>query len=279
MPRQRRGPRPARTGGAATRMHLPPHGPHGLQKSRRKLQRSKRARRAQARPCRAGRKIPNTANFPVCGIRTRGAQIRRGERSDAAHRREAGGKQQMTTQTEFLPCRAKSAAPVRPGRRRGNPHAPAAAAPAQDALYRRTTPPQTAAHRNAFSRMLAHSFRARRKNRTPPFSACFGGFRGEPYRRKARAASRKNAANRIVPAAPAGRGPALCESGKKNPEHCEFPCLKQDAFETWITASSYPHPAGNSAPARGRSESRVFPAAPARAGRGKCRSWKPPCRF
>ena len=44
--------------------------------------------------------------------------------------------------------------------------------------------------------------------------------------RKTRAASRGTAANYIAQAAPAGRWPALCESGKENCKHRKFPCLQ-----------------------------------------------------
>ena len=64
---------------------------------------------------RAGRKIVNTANSPVCRTRARG------ERSDAApsshsRRQNRSGNCQITRGFKTLPCRPNGTAPVRPGR-------------------------------------------------------------------------------------------------------------------------------------------------------------------
>ena len=152
-----------------------------------------RAHRALARSFRAGRKIVNIANPPVCRTRARGKQIRRGERSDAAPLRRTYRAPPPAKQTKKKLMKKQGPAmriqnPSPPSQRDG-PH-PAGRAAQQPACARRRTP---AARRSGITRP------AQPLEELPQITT--------PQPR------------------PLGAGP-LFQSGKGNYEHRRFPCLQ-----------------------------------------------------
>ena len=96
----------------------------------------------------------------------------------------------MTTQTDFLPCRAKGAAP-RPART--SARQPACACRRSASVNRHAPPHHAAANRSAQERILSNAgplFQSGEEKQNAAIFRMLRRFRGEPHRCKARAASR-----------------------------------------------------------------------------------------
>ena len=182
MPRQRRGPRPARTGGTATRMHLPPQHrrrppcpgkPAAVRPKARTVSRKVATNRsAQVAPSGRGPALSERegeSRTPQISLFAESAPAVRKSAAASEATPHTAAKQAGKPEREAVKPHADSKSfhavpagrpPVRPGRAIRQP----ACACRRSAGANRLAPPQTAAHRNAFSRMLARSFKAGRKN-------------------------------------------------------------------------------------------------------------------